>query len=538
MPSLPSVRLGLIIALASTAACSGDDPSAPLGGGAALWSFSQRLDISIPGIEQTCTDRGTWAFTQSGTTLSGEISYFGTCELPLGAGVCVGDDCIEPGPRRLDDLDFLLLREGTTADRAVRFAAATRQFYCRYQGTLSDDPPTAAGGSIACFSDEANPNALATGTWEASRGTPPPLPLGAVGAVTAGSGHSCALAAGRAYCWGDNLDGELGIGDVVARPLPAPVVVERSFSAISAGALHTCAIAPAGAAYCWGSARSGELGDGRGSNDFLDPGLGEFSSEPVAVQGGLAFTAISAGLGHTCGIVAGGAAHCWGSNRYGQLGDGTTTRRTTPTPVSGGLQFSSIGSGLRFTCGIAAAAAYCWGANDLGQLGNGSTVPRSSPSPVSGGIAFTSVAAGLGHACGVSTTGEAYCWGFNNLGQLGTGDTVSSTSPRRVAGGRTYISLTAGVSHTCAITTGGDATCWGGNFDGELGTGNTFGSATPRAVAGGLTFTAIDAGAGHTCGLSTGGIAYCWGGGARGQLGGGPSSIAHSLVPLKVAGQP
>jgi alpha-tubulin suppressor-like RCC1 family protein len=107
-----------------------------------------------------------------------------------------------------------------------------------------------------------------------------------------------------------------------------------------------------------------------------------------------------------------------------------------------------------------------------------------------------------------------------------------------VASGRAYVSLTAGVGHTCAITTGGDAFCWGGNFDGELGTGNTSRSLTPRAVAGGLTFTAIDAGAGHTCGLTTGDIAYCWGGGTRGQLGAGPSWITHSLVPLKVAGQP
>jgi Regulator of chromosome condensation (RCC1) repeat len=239
MRSLPGARLGLLIALASTAACSDDDPSAPPGDDADLWSFSQQLEISIPGIEQTCSDRGTWSFTQNGTALSGEISYLGTCAIPLAGGACVNDDCIEPGPRRFDDFDFLLLRDGTTADRAVRFAAATRQLFCRYEGTLTGDPPTSAAGSIGCFGDEATTTALATGTWEASRGTPRPLPLSTVGAVTAASEHSCALAAGRAYCWGGNLDGELGIGDVVGRPLPTPVLVERSFSTISAGALHT-----------------------------------------------------------------------------------------------------------------------------------------------------------------------------------------------------------------------------------------------------------------------------------------------------------
>ncbi len=540
MLSRPRLCRGLIFGLAWTAACGGDDSTAANPGGSGLWSFNQRIDVLIPGIEQTCTDRGTWTFVESGAALSGEISYLGTCEWPLLGGTCLGDDCIEPGPARFDDFDFLLLREGMVAsDGTVRFAAVSRHdLYCRYQGTFSGDPRSAAAGSIGCFGDPELTTPLATGTWEAFRGTPAPLPLGQVASVTAGNGHTCAVAAGRAHCWGENLDGELGVGDVVGRPLPTLVAGEHSLSFMSAGAFHTCAIDSNGAAYCWGSAGSGALGDGRGSTDLGEAGRGEFSDEPVPVQGGLAFLAISAGAGHTCGITIDGAAYCWGSNRYGQLGDGMTTRRTTPTRVSGGLQFSSIAAGVRFTCGVAAAVAYCWGANEEGQLGNGGTAPKSAPSPVSGGIAFTAVAAGLGHACGTSTAGEIYCWGFNNLGQLGTGDNGSSMVPRRVVGGRSYVSVTAGNYHTCAITNRADAYCWGGNFDGELGTGNTGSATAPRAVAGGLSFAVVDAGGGHTCGLTTAGVAYCWGGGSRGQLGGGPSFINRSLVPLKVAGQP
>jgi alpha-tubulin suppressor-like RCC1 family protein len=95
----------------------------------------------------------------------------------------------------------------------------------------------------------------------------------------------------------------------------------------------------------------------------------------VAVTGGLTFRSVSAGRVHTCGLSTAGTAHCWGFNRDGQLGDGTTTASATPRPVSGGLTFASIEAGGTHTCELTTVgAAYCWGDHHHGALGDGTTL--------------------------------------------------------------------------------------------------------------------------------------------------------------------
>jgi alpha-tubulin suppressor-like RCC1 family protein len=108
----------------------------------------------------------------------------------------------------------------------------------------------------------------------------------------------------------------------------------------------------------------------------------------VAVSGGLAFQALSAGDYHTCGLTTSGAAYCWGLNVSGQLGDGTTANRASPVAVSGGLVFQALRAGRYHTCGLTASGAgYCWGDNSSGQLGDG-TGFRVSPVAVVGGVVF------------------------------------------------------------------------------------------------------------------------------------------------------
>ena len=72
------------------------------------------------------------------------------------------------------------------------------------------------------------------------------------------------------------------------------------------------------------------------------------------LTGGLTFSAIAAGVWHSCGIAAGGAAYCWGTNIYGELGD-TTSLSDTPIPVSGGRTFSTIAAGAFESCGLTAS---------------------------------------------------------------------------------------------------------------------------------------------------------------------------------------
>lgn len=304
------------------------------------------------------------------------------------------------------------------------------------------------------------------------------------GQITGGGSHTCALTAdGTAYCWGSNTSGQLGDNSTTQRQAPVPVATELRFEALDAGANHTCGIASGGGAYCWGSNDRGQLGDGTTTG----------RAAPVAVSGVLAFQVVTAGgfdIGHTCGFLADGAAYCWGDNEQGQLGIGSADLEPHPLPsaVSPGLAFVSLSAGLgRHTCGlIGGGAAYCWGENFFGALGDGSTIARAIPVPVSGDFAFADVRAGgfIGHTCGFTDTGTAYCWGENERGQVGDGSTTDRVSPSAVVGDLLFGSLDAGFRHTCARTTGGTLYCWGSGAAGQLGTNSTSQSNTPAKVLG------------------------------------------------------
>jgi alpha-tubulin suppressor-like RCC1 family protein len=248
-----------------------------------------------------------------------------------------------------------------------------------------------------------------------------------------------------------------------------------------------------------------------------------------------ALVSITVGLEQSCGLTAQGVAYCWGSNGFGELGDGTTKARSTPAPVSGFI-FSSLSAGgggyeedISFTCGlIEGGDAYCWGGSFRGALGDGRVESlHTTPTAVVGGLKFKAISAGGAHVCALTLDGTAYCWGSNDAGELGTGDGSIHTTPTRVLGNLQFSTITAGDFHTCATTT--DATyCWGAIF-GALNY-----SSTPAKVSTSLGFTTISAGTEHTCALTSAGAAYCWGDNSTGQLGSGTS--LSSASPVAVTG--
>ncbi len=328
-------------------------------------------------------------------------------------------------------------------------------------------------------------------------------------AVTAADRFACAIkSGGAAYCWGYGAQGQLGNGTTSSSSTPTGVSGSLSFSTISASATYptatqyvmgeACAIAASGTAYCWGSDQFGQLGNG----------LSSASSVPTTVSGGLVLSSVSVGEDHACGVTTTGSGYCWGRNYYGQLGNGTKTgdgSNSSPVQVSGSLAFSSISSGASNTCGITAnGAAYCWGEGEHGELGNGTTLPpggfsssgQSTPVAVTGGFTFRSVSAASGYACGVTTANDAYCWGDNSNGQLGTSATLQACS--------TY----QGTTYPCATS--------------------------PVLVAGGLKFASISTFNDHTCGMTLTGTAYCWGNNSFGQLGTG-DTVSRS-APVAVSG--
>jgi Regulator of Chromosome Condensation (RCC1) repeat protein len=191
--------------------------------------------------------------------------------------------------------------------------------------------------------------------------------------VSAGRLFSCGVTTGSvAYCWGDNALGELGRGTSgTPSATPAPVAGGLTFASISAGGFHACALTPAGAAYCWGDNDFGQIGDaGTTATD---------RTSPVPVSGGLTFTSLSAGNRHTCALTAAGVAYCWGDNSLGMLGRPGPSSNV-PVAVAGGLTFASVRGGRFHTCArTPGGEGYCWGSNLDGLLGGGAGPNSSSP---------------------------------------------------------------------------------------------------------------------------------------------------------------
>jgi alpha-tubulin suppressor-like RCC1 family protein len=211
-----------------------------------------------------------------------------------------------------------------------------------------------------------------------------------------------------------------------------------SFRQISAGTVHTCGVTTGNRAYCWGS--GGHLGDGTGTSRV----------RPVPVAGELSFRHVSAGTEHTCGVTTDERVYCWGENTSGQLGNGTQGEtgypELSPVAVMGTLRFRGVSVGFHHTCGVTTTdRAYCWGSDKWGQIGDGAasvictypggTAPcRKKPTLVAGGYQWRQVDAGGGpgpaedqieihggRTCGVTTDGRAFCWGDGTLGQNGDG---------------------------------------------------------------------------------------------------------------------
>lgn len=184
---------------------------------------------------------------------------------------------------------------------------------------------------------------------------------------------------------------------------------------------------------------------------------------------------LAAGMYHTCALTSDGGAKCWGRNWYGQLGDGTTTSRTTLADVTGLTSgVAALAAGEDHTCALTTSGGVkCWGRNWAGQLGDGTTENRLTPVDVSGLTSgVVALTADSSHTCAATVSGGAKCWGANNYGQLGDGTTSNRNVPVDVSGlASGAAALAAGWGHTCAVMASGGAKCWGANNYGQLAMG-------------------------------------------------------------------
>jgi alpha-tubulin suppressor-like RCC1 family protein len=231
-------------------------------------------------------------------------------------------------------------------------------------------------GAAYCWGDNGY-GQLGNGTKVSS---PNPVPVTGgytFRSVRAGVLFSCGITdAGSAYCWGANSFGRLGNGSQVDSSLPVPVSGNLKFAAVSAGDGHACGVTTDGKSYCWGDNDSGQIGLAGGKS----------SPVPVPIAGGLTFASISAGRRTTYALTRNGTAYSWGSGIDVLSVSNEEVSATLPGQIFGtqGLRFKLLSTSFTHACGqTTAGEVYCWGSNKYGQLGNGSNDETVRPTLVS-----------------------------------------------------------------------------------------------------------------------------------------------------------
>jgi hypothetical protein len=329
--------------------------------------------------------------------------------------------------------------------------------------------------------------------------------------IASGLDHTCAvLDDARVKCWGFGGDGELGIGSPTGRggnpgdmgdALPfVDLGTGRTARSVAADEDHSCAILDDGHVKCWGANMHGELGLGdlasRGSKS------GEMGDALPEVDLGTGRTALALALGtyRTCAILDDHSVKCWGWNGAGYLGIGDTSDRgDDPGEMGDALPRVNLGTG-RTAVAIAASAETTCAVLDDGSLKCWGFVLGVFPSqswgksPSEMGDALPAVALGTartakrialgpGEYCAILDDDTLKCWGTNDSGELGQGDTTArgdqasdmgDSLPRVDLGpNRKVTAVALGTSFACALLDGGDLKCWGKNDSGQLGLGDT-----------------------------------------------------------------
>ncbi|APR74979.1 BNR repeat domain protein [Minicystis rosea] len=394
-----------------------------------------------------------------------------------------------------------------------------------------------ASGAIACWGANYS-GQLGDGTTHDRRAPVAVTGIADARDIFAGGAHTCAReASGALVCWGWGASGQLGSADAMHVAHAAPVVVTgvAHATAIASGASHTCALDGDGSIACWGDitsdpgarctpASGGSMtcfGYGTACGKLWD-GRTDAHATPEPITGITGVLELAARGDRTCARDTDGAVRCW-----------TTTERCTasgavrPGPISAieipGAEEIALGG--RFTCARRGGAVDCFGSNEFGQLGDGTTTDHAKPAAVPGLDDAVALALGERHACALRAGGRVACWGFNVSGQLGDGTTVEKHTPTSVLGLDDAQEIAAGSHHTCARRAGGEVVCWGENDFASIGDGTKDDRLVPTPVLGIAGAVEIAAATDSTCARLRSGSIACWG-----------SLAEKSLKPIVMAG--
>ena len=271
--------------------------------------------------------------------------------------------------------------------------------------------------------------------------------------------HSLGLSANKVVlAWGQNIDGQLGNGDLTFTSSTAPVSAIDQCDYISAGANFSAAIKDNKDLYMWGSNSGGQLGIN------ADPAVTPKSATPVKI--GENFSVVSCGGQHVIAIKADGSLWGWGANSFGQVGDGTNDNKLVPTLIDNTKAYKFVSCGINHSLAIDINNnLYTWGSNDQSQLG---TAAANANTPQLVGT-YIKASCGFFHTIAINSSNELHGWGKNTSNQLMAGTTANIDVPQEIGSSRQYAFCAAGKDCTFGIDINGSVYVLGNNDNFQIG---------------------------------------------------------------------
>jgi alpha-tubulin suppressor-like RCC1 family protein len=347
-----------------------------------------------------------------------------------------------------------------------------------------------------------------------------------------GNGYAQSFAVkanGSTWAFGDNANGQLGTGDLIAQLEPVATTNNTDWMDFQMGANNTSYIR-GGRAWGTGANSSFQLGNGHVNppitpvyNPLLNPQVNNIIS-------------YSTGFATTYAVRADGTLWGWGQNNNFQLADGSTTLRRIPVQIGAGSEWTAVYAGYGFALALKNdGTLWGWGTNSTAQLGINSTVNQPAIVQIGTDTDWASVSPGSSHVVAIKTDGTLWAWGSNSNGQIGNGTTTLQAEPVQIGTDNDWIAASTGSANTIAIKSNGTLWVWGQGSSGQQGNGGTSDNLTPTQLGTDTDWTFANGGTfGSSCtAIRSNGTLYTWGGNLFGQLGLGVNNF-QQLTPVLI----